>query len=751
MSGAAARPAGTTMRSLADDLRARSDDELAALLQARPDLARPAPSDVTALAARATTRSSVRRALEALDLAHLQALEAVVVASPADVGEVAALLDAPRRRAAELVDRLVALALCWRAPEGVRPARPVADVVGDPAGLAPDGPDEAPTDQALPEALASLDPRQRRLLDALAWGPPVGAAQGEGTAGAAAELVRAGLLTRVDETHVLLPRRVALALRGGRLHRRPATSPPDVGRTDLDPTDVDAAAGGRAAHLVVLLTEVLDRWGARPPRVLRTGGLAVRDLERLAAHLETSTEETAWLLETTLAAGLVASDDGGPRGTDAAWVPTDRADDWLSATAGERWARLAHAWWTMPAAPGLVGNHAGGRVNALSTSTSYPLARVRRQDAVQALAALPDGAAPGEDGLAELLRWRHPLRAARTGDEHGTGLDVVLREAAWAGVTGRGALSSPGRALVAADDDAEETAAALMDPLVPPAVDHVLLQADLTAVAPGRLDGPVRALMHLVSDVESRGGATVHRFTETSVRRALDLGWTADRVLTELAAASRTPVPQPLDYLVRDVARRHGRTRVGSCAAYLRSDDPALLDRMELDRALGLLQLRRVAPTVLVSAVPAATVLDVLREEQYGPVADGPDGGLTLTAPSARRTTARAVPPVRVSTVDETVARQVVAVVRRGEGARTSGLDESGSHSDPVVVAAVLREAAVSGHGVWIGYADEVGGVATHLVHPESVEAGRVRATVGDGDAVRTFLLHRVTRVREAD
>ena len=101
--------------------------------------------------------------------------------------------------------------------------------------------------------------------------------------------------------------------------------------------------------------------------------------------------------------------------------------------------------------------------------------------------------------------------------------------------------------------------------------------------------------------------------------------------------------------------------------------------------------------------------------------------------------------------VDEVVARQVVAVLRRGEGARSSGLDETGAHSDPVVVAAVLREAALSGHGVWIGYADEVGGVSTHLVHPESVEAGRVRATVGDGDALRTFLLHRVTKVREAD
>lgn len=764
-----------TLRSLADDLRARSDAELAALLEARPDLARPAPADVTALAARATTRASLHRALDGLDLAHLQALEAVVVASPCDAAQVAALLATDARRAAELLDRLVLLALCWRSPEGVRATRAVAQVLGEgddgragdtgpgpygagattfgPAGLGPPGPD-VPQGADLDAALAAVEGPARHLLDALTWGPPTGALSRTGPmAAAGTALVEAGLLVRVDDDHVVLPRQVALALRTGRLHRHPAVDAPRVATTHVAQEVVDAAAGGRAGDLVVLVTEIVDRWGVRPPRVLRSGGLAVRDLHRLAAHLEIHEAETAWLLETVHAAGLVAVDDGGRRGDEPSWVPTTDADGWLLADAGDRWARLAAAWWAMSAAPSLVGSGDGGRVNVLTTATSYPPARRRRHDTLAALASLPPGAVADAEQLGELLRWRHPVRAARAGGDPAVGPEVALREAEWAGVTGRNALSTPGRLLLGGSSDTSaqerlEAAARAMEPLVPPAVEHVLLQADLTAVAPGRLDGAARTLLHLVSDVESRGGASVHRFTDTSVRRALDAGWSADRLLSELAAVSRTGVPQPLDYLVRDVARRHGQATVGACAAYLRSDDPALLDRVEHDRTLSVLQWRRVAPTVLVSPVPAPTVVDLLREEQYGPVVEGAGGGAELVPQTARRVQRRAVAPVRVAGVDRQVATAVVGLMRRGEGATAAGADDLAT--DPVVIAATLREAAAEGGACWIGYADDVGGVATHLVRPLGLEAGRVRAAVGDGDVVRSFGLHRVTGVRPA-
>src|SRR4028119_1207778 len=66
--------------TLAAWLRTRSDAELAALLAARPDVTRPAPSDVVALASRLAVPVSVDRALDELDAATLQVLDVVLLA-----------------------------------------------------------------------------------------------------------------------------------------------------------------------------------------------------------------------------------------------------------------------------------------------------------------------------------------------------------------------------------------------------------------------------------------------------------------------------------------------------------------------------------------------------------------------------------------------------------------------------------------------------------------------------------------------
>ncbi|MGZ4663269.1 MAG: helicase-associated domain-containing protein, partial [Arthrobacter sp.] len=63
------------IRALSKELEARSDKSLRVLFAARPDLISPGVPDFAALAARASARVSVQRALERLNRPQMQVLE----------------------------------------------------------------------------------------------------------------------------------------------------------------------------------------------------------------------------------------------------------------------------------------------------------------------------------------------------------------------------------------------------------------------------------------------------------------------------------------------------------------------------------------------------------------------------------------------------------------------------------------------------------------------------------------------------
>lgn len=320
-------------------------------------------------------------------------------------------------------------------------------------------------------------------------------------------------------------------------------------------------------------------------------------------------------------------------------------------------------------------------------------------------------------------------------------------------MTGHGALSVGGRALLASDGSIKAVAESI-HPHLPAPVDAVLLQADLTAVAPGPVTGSLAAFLRLVADVESRGGATVHRFSEDSVRRCLDTGWTGEDILAGLRDASSTPVPQPLEYLVRDVARRHGTIRVRGVSAVIRSEDEGGLDVMLANRKLAALQLRRIAPTVLTSPVGPEVVLEMLREEGFAPVSESPSGTVTVpTRPVRRAVRQRAVDPALVQAMDRAQLDSLVAGLRAAEAEATTraGVTMDGRAgpaipaNDPTTSMAVLREAIADGRAVWLGYSDGIGRTQRLLFYPERIDGGRVSG-VNEG-VTRTLSIHRITGV----
>ena len=347
----------------------------------------------------------------------------------------------------------------------------------------------------------------------------------------------------------------------------------------------------------------------------------------------------------------------------------------------------------------------------------------------------------GTPSVVARVAWERPRRP-RARDEQ---VAWTITEAAALGVTGMGGLASYARALVADEDPGPGLTALLPDP-----VDHVLLQADLTAVAPGPLESTLARRLGLAADVESRGGATTYRFTPASVRRALDSGWSAAELHEFLASVSRTPVPQPLTYLVDDTARTFGAIRVGQAESFLRADDEAALTELLHHPRAGSLGLRRIAPTVIVSDTPLDVLLPRLRELGAAPVVEAPDGTVRVARPDALRArTPRDQRAGAVREVRETArVAAVVTAIRSGDRAAEHRPAAPGAALSPSGSLAALREAIETRAAVLIGYVDNQGASSERIVEPVSVEGGRLTAYDHRADDTREFAVHRITTVR---
>ncbi|MFE3741744.1 helicase C-terminal domain-containing protein [Streptomyces sp. NPDC059096] len=691
------------------------------------------------------------------------------------------------------------------------------------------------TDRTRMAALLDTAPVEAlSVLDRLVWGPPYGEVTSTPTP-PVRWLRDRGLLLPATTRTVVLPREAALHLRAGRAHRRPEPAAPAIapraegaaggsaaardraGRPPSSvlspaarpetarPQVVDSTAAGQAFTALATVEELAKDWNEGGPNVLRAGGLSVRDLKRTATALDVTEPVAAFWVELAYAAGLLASDGE----TDERYAPTPAYDDWQELPAPERWARLATAWLAATRTAGLVGSQdsKGRTLAALGPELDRgPAPEVRRR-ILELLATLPEGTAPDPESLLARLRWERPLRGASAA---GRSDDLRARLAAWTlneaemlGITGRGALSSHARALLESDGTGTGTgtdrspvhpaaahsatglspaglrAARALAPLLPEALDHVLLQADLTAVAPGPLLRPLAELLSVAADVESKGGATVYRFTPGSVRRALDAGQSASDLHEFLKNHSRTPVPQPLAYLIDDVARKHGHLRVGVASAYVRCDDEAVLDEILADKRSQSLRLRRLAPTVLAAHADAGALLEGLRTMGFAPAAESADGDVMITRAHAHRTPPRTAPapvPDGPPTPDGTLLSAAVRAIRAGDMAATvvrrpvpepmasgsatlsaaalaaaspAGANGALPRTTSAETLATVQAAAMTGSSVWIGYVNADGAASQRVIAPVRVEGGYVTAYDHTADEVRTYPLHRITGVAE--
>lgn len=754
------------MVSTLDWLRARTDEEIVGLLRSRPDLAVPAPTDLAVLAGRLNTGPSVWRAMEGLDAFAVLVLTALAVAeahSRAVAAErVVDLLGVgvDADDVAPVLERLEELALVRRTGAGdlLLPPAVAAALGPHPAGLG--GPGQLTPAEA-GERIAPLSAGDRAVLEKLNAGTPRGSMgrSSSPVAKAVKDLVEAGLLRRVDADTVELPREVGLALRGDRPLGVVRTVAPGDGVVDRGVRTVDGTGGGQALAAVDRWHRLLDVVGAAPAPQLKSGGMGVRDLRRIARSVGVEEDVAALDIELLAAAGLLGTSDprvparaatrGAGGGSAAAWgvpswTPTSLVDVLWSGPEENAWALLALTWLDLRRNPGRVGTRdpSGKTITPLAAEVAWTRGPAERRSVLRELAALPPGAGMGEAALGDLLAWRSPLRPA---DHRAAVLSSTMREATSIGVVAFDALTTAGRALLTGDPEA---AASALVAALPAPVEQFLVQADLTVVAPGRLTPDLAARLAGAADVESAGSATVFRVTPESLRRALDRGMTAADLHQLFTTYSATPVPQALTYLIDDVARRYGVLRVGAASTYLRSDDPALIDQAIAATAALAVPLRRLAPTVAISTATGEELLATLRGAGLDPAAEDAGGTVVDLRPRSQRVVAEATPHRGWTEPPVVPAQQLADLVGRMRSADAAAArGDRPTDRGPAETVALLSAAIEERGAVWIGYAESDGTTTRRRVEPVNLFDGSLVAFDVLRSKVRVFALHRVVTV----
>ena len=289
----------------------------------------------------------------------------------------------------------------------------------------------------------------------------------------------------------------------------------------------------------------------------------------------------------------VAHDTGLVDGSDREWTMSGAGERWVASSTADRWAAVVIG--LRDALRAGLRTASGGYLPVSIWRDAYPLDADWPQtaDALHRIAerwglVTPEGAEP---------EWATPLREG----------------------------GAPDTAVLAA--------------LLPPEIDRIYLQADLSAIAPGPLAPPLDLRLRRIAVRESRAQASTYRFSSESLAAGMTDGETADSIRGFLSQLSLTGIPQPLDYLISSVSARHGLVRVRTGAdgsTRIDSDEPSVIASIEVDqglRPLGLVPDRG----SLVTRVSRDIAYWALADARYPVVAVDPDGApVTVTRRPAR-------------------------------------------------------------------------------------------------------------------
>jgi hypothetical protein len=476
-----------------------------------------------------------------------------------------------------------------------------------------------------------------------------------------------------------------------------------IHRTNFGGIRAERIATEHAFSTVTAITEILSELSRNSAKELSKGGLSLPDTKRLASGAALDLQDIGPLMSIASRTELVMLDGNE-------WVPSAKAETWLSCSFSERWRMLAESW---------------------LTRLPHDIRRV--------LTDLAD--ADWGPHFIEHLHWLYPA----AGDWMMGRVSIQIRNASLLGLTNTTSKSYIGRLMLTEGIDAAQ--AAIADTF-PATVDKVFLQNDLSIISPGPLEASIDARLRVLADVEARALACTYRISATGVTRALAAGESATSILNFLEHISRTGIPQPVRYLVNETASRYGLVRVGfidsnpedslppTFHSYIRSKDESIIRAIEVDRTLSVLALRRANTHELVSRFSLDIVFRALNDARYPAAAeDENEVIITLQQRQSHKTTAE--PPLSDAAL--LVEQLRVTSMELPEGNEEAWLVKQ-------IDVAIRNKLSLI---VSVSMPD--GSLTDFLLEPTSVARGRLRARDRGADIERTLPITSISAIRPAE
>lgn len=356
-----------------------------------------------------------------------------------------------------------------------------------------------------------------------------------------------------------------------------------------DQESIDRDCGIHAFEAMQAITELIFNLDQHYVREVSKGSMGLPDVKRLSSHLGKSKEYVKSILEIAKVSGVVAI-------SEKRFHPTDLADSWIESDPKTRWQLLVNAWLSIIGVSGakeLALQHSQDPSKTMNelVGSSFPLVNSSAQSRMGRVAELADTIGLSANGFA----------------------------ASWLSNALAGKVLAATKAL---------------ESRLPAQQERIIVQADLSIIAPGPLASSIEIELRKFTDTENIGLATGYRISPLSISCGLEEGLSERQIRNLLEKLSGAPLPQPVDYLITETATRFGRLKIqgGESGSVLNSTDELLGTQILMDSKLKSYGLRK-SENAIVSPLEPESLYHALRENGYLAIRIDQNG--KVIAPSA--------------------------------------------------------------------------------------------------------------------